>query len=170
MRCNASHYTKALSISPSKWTSCTYRVLVPTLWYYNNDSKDLLWCKKTTTCESHVRVHFLLRITTTPHQHLFTHSLSSKLPQEHSLAVHWSSKNHVGHNNHLQHLSSRVCLCGHIGTSSVHSRPISGRRSEHKIYTFIVDCSGKVLYRITEQAVGRCICLMLCRKRDGISI
>lgn len=68
-----------------------------------------------------------------------------------------------------QSLTTPFC-CGHIGTSSVHSRPISGRRSEHKIYLhcWLFRESSIQNNRVSFGCCRRC--LMLCRKRDGISI
>lgn len=171
MRCNASHYTKALSISPSKWTSCTYRVLVPTLWYYNNDSKDLLWCKKTTTCESQVREYtsfygLLYYSTPTPLHSFFelqitprTFSCSALKQQEPCRPQ--------------QSLTTPFFPCLSLWPYRNIISPFQAHlRSQIRAQDIYLHCwlFRESSIQNNRACFGRCICLMLCRKRDGISI
>lgn len=167
MRCNASHYTKALSISPSKWTSCTYRVLVPTLWYYNNDSKDLLWCKKTTTCESHVREYTsfygLLQLhTNTSSLILWAPNYPKNILLQCIEAARNMSATTITYNTFLP-VSLSVAI-------SEHHQSIPGPSQVADQSTRYIPSLLIVPGKFYTECFGRCICLMLCRKRDGISI
>lgn len=140
---------------------------LPTLSYYNNDSEDLLWCKNTTQRVKAMYKYtsfygLLLLPTNTSSLILWAPNYPKNILLQCTEAATTMSATTITYNT--------VSLCGHIGTSSVHSRPISGRRSEHKIYLhcWLFRESSIQNNRVSFGCCSRC--LMLCRKRDGISI